>query len=153
MIIADLGLGENFCRPWLINVFNLNIAEQLICGPNFSQNNMFLNFMKHQFVCLFLITHKSESSSHLSGLVRITDSEGLGTSCEPLRPLRQGPGWVSPALCHPRVRFNRKGLALVQRALSWGSAREGIWWPRAQRPLALQVCLLRAAFSSGDWVR
>ena len=80
---------------------------------------------KHQLVGLFLITCKSETSSRLSGLFRIIDSEGLATSCEPLRPLRQGPGGVSPALCHPRVRLNRRGLAPAQRALSRGRAREG----------------------------
>lgn len=80
---------------------------------------------KHQFVWFLLIICKSKSSSCLSGLFRIIDSEGLATSCEPLRPLRQGPGGVSPALCHPRVRLIRKGLALAWRALSWGRAGRG----------------------------
>ena len=68
---------------------------------------------RHQFVWFRLIICKGKSSSCLSGLFSTIDSEGLATSCEPLRPLRQGPGGVSPALCHPTVRLNRKGLALA----------------------------------------
>ena len=69
---------------------------------------------KHQFVCLYLITCKSETSSRLSGLFSIIDSEGLATSCEPLRPLNRDLGeW-----------------ALLSVILEWGSTGGGWHLPK-----------------------